>query len=408
MNDAQQDGRRKHWGPTIRRQIWEVQDRRCFYCARELKTWTGQHMHLDHVNPLGQQGPDELFNLVAACVGCNLEKSGKTFPELVTSFGGRLPGAIVAEQIQHAASLGEGPAIVFHEPKNFRRELLKATEEAGRKVRLKDPFDFYDLPAIKRILDTAVGADFQCESWIRRAKLIYCQIWEENGRPYFNLYPVVEEAIRRTSLQITAGQACGQYASEEFCIAVCLGDGREPIASGNKLCQLQVGVTQDSVPTLHILAHTLAATGPFEHHYFLELDRTFDEPGLTQSGDVSDDLYVLCGRLAVGVLLLAQDERFVEPILLARDRERELPPDAFEKAVERARNRTGMRGFTIGRDWVASPHVRRAHFAIRWTEKGRTTPRLVPVKGCIVRRSELLKVPTGYKTYADEDEASTG
>lgn len=43
-----------------------------------------------------------------------------------------------------------------------------------------------------------------------------------------------------------------------------------------------------------------------------------------------------------------------------------------------------------------SPHCRRPHFAIRWTEKGHSVPKLVPVNGCLVNRSKLLPVPTGY------------
>lgn len=109
-----------------------------------------------------------------------------------------------------------------------------------------------------------------------------------------------------------------------------------------------------------------------------------------------------CWAIAVGTQLLSNDPRFCEPILLAKDRGKAITPEQYNRAVERARKRTGMRGYTIGRDWIASPHVRRPHFAIRWTGKGRGTPRLVPVKGCIVRRSELLRIPTGYKTYEDE------
>jgi hypothetical protein len=109
-----------------------------------------------------------------------------------------------------------------------------------------------------------------------------------------------------------------------------------------------------------------------------------------------------CWALAIGTKLLAEDPEFCEPIMVAKDRKRDLTPEQRETAVQRAIKRTGMRGFTVGRDWVASPHVRRPHFAICWTGQGRTAPRLVPVKGSIVRRSELLKIPTGYKTYDDE------
>jgi hypothetical protein len=115
MNTQRTKDERRHWGPAVRRQIWEIQDCRCFYCGRSLETWTGRDTHLDHVDPLGNRGPDELANLVAACIGCNLEKSDKQFPELIAVFDGILPGAIVAEQMRAARERGDGPSLLFHE-----------------------------------------------------------------------------------------------------------------------------------------------------------------------------------------------------------------------------------------------------------------------------------------------------
>lgn len=47
-------------------------------------------------------------------------------------------------------------------------------------------------------------------------------------------------------------------------------------------------------------------------------------------------------------------------------------------------------------DIEVSPHCRRPHFGIRWTEKGHSVPRLVPINGCLVNRSKLFPIPTGY------------
>ena len=43
-----------------------------------------------------------------------------------------------------------------------------------------------------------------------------------------------------------------------------------------------------------------------------------------------------------------------------------------------------------------APHFRRPHFAIRWTGKGGAVPRMVPVKGSVVKRQLATDVPTGY------------
>ena len=100
--------------------------------------------------------------------------------------------------------------------------------------------------------------------------------------------------------------------------------------------------------------------------------------------------------VALGICLLACDSEFVKPILLKRDRAKELTVEQRLLAIKRARSR-GNFGFEFGVDMRISPHFRRPHFALRWTGKGKETPRLVPVKGCVVNRSELEKVPTGYE-----------
>jgi hypothetical protein len=65
--------------------------------------------------------------------------------------------------------------------------------------------------------------------------------------------------------------------------------------------------------------------------------------------------------------------------------------------VEKAAKR-GVVGWSIGEQYEAIPHFRRPHLGLRWTEKGRKTPRIVPIKGSIVHRSKATDVPTGYLT----------
>ena len=406
MDNNDDKYRRQSWGPTIRRQIWEVQDRRCFYCAKSLETWTGNHMHLDHVDPLGRRGLDKLENLVAACVGCNLEKSDKEFPELLTAFDGKLPGAIVAAQLA-VANFEQAPKLQFHIPHNERREQIRLNKQAGRKCNLSNPLDFYDLPVVVEAIKASATSPADSEQWSRGLMIELCGIWEECERPYYNVYPVVAEALSGTRLGVTGREVSGNLVERRnIGIAVCFALGREPTASGETLEQLFVYVvgseTSSSGGYIYMVVRTNGPVGPRVHVYHAELSDRLDHEGLVSTDGVPDSLYQLATRLAIGVLLLAQDDRFVEPILLAKDRERVLTQEQRERAIERACRRTQMRGFAIGRDWISSPHVRRPHFAIRWTGEGRTTPRLVAVKGCIVRRTELLTVPTGYKIYDDE------
>ena len=109
--------------------------------------------------------------------------------------------------------------------------------------------------------------------------------------------------------------------------------------------------------------------------------------------------------IAIGVAMLAQDERFAEPILLKRDQGKQLDAEGLQRAIERAK-RNGRNGMTIGRTLELSPHFRSPHFGIRWTGKGRTVPKLVPVKGCVVSRNKLYPIPTGYLGVDDEERDS--
>src|SRR5690606_13981801 len=63
--------------------------------------------------------------------------------------------------------------------------------------------------------------------------------------------------------------------------------------------------------------------------------------------------------------------------------------------IERAVRR-GKRAWAIGRHITVDPHYRRPHVALRWTGEGRKVPRIVPVRGSIVHRSRVAKVPTGH------------
>lgn len=97
-------------------------------------------------------------------------------------------------------------------------------------------------------------------------------------------------------------------------------------------------------------------------------------------------------RIACCIAMLASDEKYIEPILLAADRHKKPTPELIDKAKRR-----GVFGFDVGRSIEISPHMRRPHFAIRWTGKGGKIPKLVPVSGSVVKRHKLLEVPTGYE-----------
>lgn len=67
--------------PRRRREVFEKSAGRCFYCGKTL-TLDGK-WHIEHQMPRALMGPDELPNLVAACVPCNLAKGDKTALEFI-------------------------------------------------------------------------------------------------------------------------------------------------------------------------------------------------------------------------------------------------------------------------------------------------------------------------------------
>jgi hypothetical protein len=111
-------------------------------------------------------------------------------------------------------------------------------------------------------------------------------------------------------------------------------------------------------------------------------------------------------RLVVALTLVAENTEFVRPDVLSDDAAiyaKTLDPKYVDKAIRR-----GKRGWTIGKqleeDRTRSPHIRLPHFGIRWKGTGRTRAELVPIKGSVVNRLNLNKVPTGY--LDDEDSKS--
>lgn len=64
-----------------RREIFGKSKGCCHYCKAVL-TLDGK-WHVEHMVPRGLGGADDLLNLVAACEGCNLQKSDRTALEFV-------------------------------------------------------------------------------------------------------------------------------------------------------------------------------------------------------------------------------------------------------------------------------------------------------------------------------------
>lgn len=80
-----------HHTPDDRRLIFELQNAQCFYCDRAL-AYGG--FHGDHYIALSKGGSNARYNIVAACVPCNVSKRDKNPVDFALSKGfnpGRRP-----------------------------------------------------------------------------------------------------------------------------------------------------------------------------------------------------------------------------------------------------------------------------------------------------------------------------
>jgi len=55
--------------------IWSKTEGLCYHCGLPLNPFSD--LHIDHLIPLCQGGPDTLDNMVPSCSGCNLRKGGR-------------------------------------------------------------------------------------------------------------------------------------------------------------------------------------------------------------------------------------------------------------------------------------------------------------------------------------------
>lgn len=76
---------RRQFTQKEREKIWIQSERACRYCKCILDGFTGDIMHIDHIVPVVVGGTDDIENLTAACVTCNLSKNAKSEDDFLAS-----------------------------------------------------------------------------------------------------------------------------------------------------------------------------------------------------------------------------------------------------------------------------------------------------------------------------------
>ena len=102
-------------------------------------------------------------------------------------------------------------------------------------------------------------------------------------------------------------------------------------------------------------------------------------------------------KLGACLNLLANDLDLVTRDVLSKDLNKYSNADEeLKKRLEDKAVRRGKNGWVFGANLQQVPHIRLPHYAIRWTGSGGKIPKLRPIKGSIVHRQVIEKIPTGY------------
>ena len=68
----------KSRGNPMKLRLWENQERRCAYCAKELEL---EEAVIEHRTPIAGGGDDMETNLLVSCSSCNASKGNKSLEE---------------------------------------------------------------------------------------------------------------------------------------------------------------------------------------------------------------------------------------------------------------------------------------------------------------------------------------
>jgi len=234
-------------------------------------------------------------------------------------------------------------------------------------------------------------------------------------RPFFNVYPKVADALAQTKLDIKPSSIPRSIVNDLPAISVKFAKGSsQAIATGCewflvsvfdgdtfellKATRLNQLFNCDS-PFMAVLAMNESSGGgrtgrlsTARLHQTFANSRYITDHATGLSEIWQSQTNTLC-KIALGVMMLASDPDYIKPVVLKSD---EGKSTTLDDRIARAKRR-GVFGFSIGEDVERSPHFRRPHFAIRWTGKGASVPRLVPVKGAIIGKETMVTVPTGFE-----------
>lgn len=213
--------------------------------------------------------------------------------------------------------------------------------------------------------------------------------WVSARRPYYSVYPAMLSALMKVKLSIPWNSLIWPMDSCEPVLIRLPENDDDGVKS--VLCCGRGGRWQISaIIKSKNAAHKYFGDEASSSYIIEDTVKTLEWDGQGPPIEFIADSF----RLFVAVCLIGNNPDFVQPEVLSEDAaryEKTLDPKLVEKAKRR-----GKKGWTIGKSIESIPHLRRPHFGIRWTGKAKAIPKIVPIKGCVVRKGVVHEVPTGY------------
>lgn len=209
-------------------------------------------------------------------------------------------------------------------------------------------------------------------------------IWHKSERPYYNVYPGIQESLEKLDLSKVRLDMLGfPFMSllirthKDGAAIVVHKPGMDKlvlIIEANKQ-RFAVGLRVDNKETIGQVLDEEACSDPVAMRFL--------------------KIACGCGLLHDGIL---------EAEVLSRDYgiNALTEPERYAAAVDRARRR-GKVGWAIGKAYEVIPHVRRPHLAVMWTGTGRQVQKIVMRSGCVVHRKKAEQLPTGFNPSPDID-----
>lgn len=218
--------------------------------------------------------------------------------------------------------------------------------------------------------------------------------WHNSRRPYYLVYPAIAKALiaaNYTGVDVSTLDIPHQPVELRFA---------QPIDGFSCCLATIIHIDDRAVP----------------YYYLNEVDHEGDKMFVGGCGDETDSQL---NPLIIGIALLAQDTQWLVPEPLKADMDKyESSGDA--RYIDKAQRR-GKVCYSLGKQIETAAHIRRPHFAVRWMKpdnarpyigtkadaNGRdTVPVLRPVRGSVVQRERVRRVPTAYRDTLQGDNAT--